>query len=84
MSMVRVNDNIKEDIMPILNDLGLYLSEAINLFLHQIKLNNGLPFNLKRSAYPFILWNSVFSNMRGYVAFKYSINLSYSSNEDFE
>ena len=35
MSTVRINDNIKKDIMPILDDLGLSLSEAINIFLHQ-------------------------------------------------
>ena len=50
MSTVRINDNIKNEIMPILNDLGLSLSEAINLFLHQIKLNNGIPFSLKRNG----------------------------------
>lgn len=50
MSTVRINDDIKKEIMPILNDLGLSLSEAINLFLHQIKLNNGIPFDLKRKS----------------------------------
>ena len=48
MSTVRINDNIKKEVMPILNDLGLSLGEAINLFLHQIKLNDGIPFNLRR------------------------------------
>ena len=47
MSTVRVNDDIKKEITPILNDLGISLSEAINMFLHQIKLNNGIPFKLK-------------------------------------
>ena len=47
MSTVRVNDNIKKEVLPILDDLGISLSEAINMFLHQIKLNNGIPFNLK-------------------------------------
>ncbi len=47
MSTVRVNDNIKKEVVPILNDLGISLSEAINIFLHQVKLNNGLPFNIK-------------------------------------
>ena len=37
MSTVRINDNIKKEVMPILDDLGLSLSEAINIFLHQIK-----------------------------------------------
>ena len=50
MSTVRINDNIKKEVTPILDDLGLSLSEAINLFLHQIKLNNGIPFNLKRKG----------------------------------
>ena len=48
MSTVRINDNIKEEVTPILNDLGISLSEAINMFLHQVKLNNGIPCNLKR------------------------------------
>lgn len=48
MSTVRINDDIKKEITPILEDLGISLSEAINIFLHQIKLNNGIPFALKR------------------------------------
>ncbi len=33
MSTVRINDNIKKkEVMPILDDLGLSLSEAINIF----------------------------------------------------
>lgn len=50
MSTVRINDDIKKEVTPILEDLGLSLSEAINLFLHQVKLNNGIPFNLKRKG----------------------------------
>ena len=50
MSTVRINDDIKKEITPILNDLGIALSEAINMFLHQIKINNGLPFTVKRRA----------------------------------
>ena len=48
MSTVRINDDIKKEVTPILEDLGLSLSEAINIFLHQIKLNNGIPFELRR------------------------------------
>lgn len=48
MSTVRINDNIRKDVMPILEDLGLSLSEAINMFLHQVKLNDGIPFEVKR------------------------------------
>lgn len=50
MSTVRINDKIKEDVTPILDDLGLSLSEAINIFLHQIKMSNGLPFDVKRKG----------------------------------
>ena len=51
MSTVRVNDNIKKEVTPILDDLGISLSEAINMFLHQIKLNNGIPFKLKYPSF---------------------------------
>lgn len=50
MSTVRINDEIKKEVTPILDDLGLSLSEAINIYLHQIKLNNGIPFTLKRQG----------------------------------
>ena len=50
MSTVRINDKIKEEVTPILSDLGISLSEAINMFLHQIKINNGIPSALKRKS----------------------------------
>ena len=50
MSTVRINDDIKEEVVPILADLGISLSEAINMFLYQVKLNNGIPFELKRKS----------------------------------
>lgn len=49
MSTVRINPKIKAEVTPILDDIGISLSEAINLFLHQIKINNGIPFILKRT-----------------------------------
>ena len=50
MSTVRINDKIKKEVTPILDDLGISLSEAINMILHQIKINNGIPFNLTRKS----------------------------------
>jgi len=44
--MVRVNPEIKEQVTPILSTLGISLGEAVNMFLHQIKLHNGIPFDL--------------------------------------
>ena len=43
---IRVNSEIKEQVTPILNTLGISLSEAVNIFLHQVKLHNGIPFDL--------------------------------------
>jgi len=48
MSTVRINDKIKEEVLPILEELGISLSEAINIFLHQVKLSNGIPFELRK------------------------------------
>ena len=50
VSTVRINDNIRKEVTPILDDLGLSLSEAINIFLHQVKINNGIPFSIKRKS----------------------------------
>ena len=47
MSTVRINEKIKKEVTPILSDLGISLSEAINMFLHQVKINRGIPFELK-------------------------------------
>jgi len=43
---VRVNTEIKEQVTPILNTLGISLGDAINMFLHQVKIYNGIPFDL--------------------------------------
>ena len=43
---IRINSEIKEQVTPILNTLGISLSEAVNMFLHQVKLHNGIPFDL--------------------------------------
>jgi DNA-damage-inducible protein J len=44
---VRMDPELKAEVESILNRLGLSASEAINLFYHQIKLNQGLPFALR-------------------------------------
>lgn len=40
----RVEPGLKRDAEAVLKRLGLTSSEAITLFLAQVKLNNGLPF----------------------------------------
>ena len=47
MAMLRINDEIKSEVMPILDELGISLSEAVNMYLHQIKNYNGIPLYLR-------------------------------------
>jgi DNA-damage-inducible protein J len=44
---VRVNSDLKNDVDDVLSRLGLTMSEAITLYLAQIKLNSGIPFDIK-------------------------------------
>ena len=43
----RVEPDLKEEVIDILQTLGLSLTEAITLFFKMIKLNRGLPFEVK-------------------------------------
>ena len=42
----RIEPELKEKVETILNKIGLTPSQAIKLFLKQVELINGLPFNL--------------------------------------
>jgi addiction module RelB/DinJ family antitoxin len=44
---IRVNENVKTNAEKTLDLLGLSISEAVNMFLHQIPLVGGLPFDVK-------------------------------------
>ncbi len=48
MSTVRINDKIKNDVTPILEELGLSLSEAINVFLKQVIMTESIPFAIRK------------------------------------
>ena len=43
----RVEPELKIKAEQILSDLGIPVSNAVNLFLHQIVLHQGLPFDVK-------------------------------------
>ena len=43
----RVEPELKEQVDQVLARLGLPMASAINLFLHQIVIHNGIPFELK-------------------------------------
>jgi DNA-damage-inducible protein J len=42
----RIEPSLKEDVEHLFKQMGLTTTEAINLFYQQIKLRNGLPFNV--------------------------------------
>lgn len=44
---IRVEPKIKEEVEKILNTLGMTSTEAINIYLRQIILNSGIPFEIK-------------------------------------
>ena len=43
----RIEPRLKHDVEPVLAQLGLSFSTAIELFLTQVKLNHGIPFDIK-------------------------------------
>ena len=46
----RVEPNLKEDAEQILTELGIPMSNAIGMYLRQIVLHRGLPFDVKLPA----------------------------------
>ncbi len=47
MIRARIQPKLKNDVDKILKELGLSVSQAIGLFYAQIKMNKGLPFDVK-------------------------------------
>ena len=47
---VRVNEDVKETAEATLGMLGISISEAVNMFLCQVNLTGGLPFEVKLPA----------------------------------
>ena len=43
----RIDPDLKHAVESVLTELGLSVSEAIELFLRQVKLNNGIPFDIR-------------------------------------
>ena len=44
---IRIDPVLKESSEKILSDLGMSMSSAITLFLRQVVLHNGIPFDVK-------------------------------------
>lgn len=47
---IRVNENVKANAEETLDRLGISISEAVNIFLCQVNLTGGLPFEVKLPA----------------------------------
>lgn len=47
MIRARVEPALKEEVEEILRELGLSTTQAITLFYQQVKLNQGLPFEIR-------------------------------------
>ena len=43
---VRIDEKLKKQVNKVLNDMGLDMSTAIKLYLRQIKLRQGIPFQI--------------------------------------
>ena len=46
-TQIRIEENTKKQAVELLEGLGLNLSDAVNMFLKQVILHNGLPFEVK-------------------------------------
>lgn len=47
MIRARTEPELKETVEKIFKELGITTTEAINIFYHQVKLQNGMPFEVK-------------------------------------
>ena len=48
---VRVDDDVKKRVQQILKALGLDMSTAVNIYLYQIMLQRGIPFDVSQDRY---------------------------------
>lgn len=46
-TQIRIEQNTKRQAIELLEGLGLNLSDAVNMFLRQVILQNGIPFEVK-------------------------------------
>ena len=44
---IRVAQEVKEDVEILLNQMGMSMAEAINIFFSQIIINSGIPFVIR-------------------------------------
>ncbi len=50
-TQIRIDSNVKKQANDLFSALGLDMSSAVNLFLHQCILRGGLPFSIEMPKY---------------------------------
>lgn len=50
-TQIRIEEETKKQVVELLEGLGLTLSDAVNIFLKQIILRGGIPFDMKYPEY---------------------------------
>lgn len=48
---IRVKPEVKEKVEQTLEELGLSITEAVNVFLNQVILQEGIPFRIEKPKY---------------------------------
>ena len=48
---IRIEPSVEARAEQTLNDLGLSITEAVNVFLNQVILHNGIPFKIEKPKY---------------------------------
>lgn len=50
-TQIRIDSDVKRDVSALFGELGMDLSGAVNIFLRQCLIHNGLPFPVNIPAY---------------------------------
>ncbi|WP_407400600.1 type II toxin-antitoxin system RelB/DinJ family antitoxin [Anaerovibrio sp.] len=50
-TQIRINQDVKRDVSILFDELGLDMSSAINLFLRQCLIHQGLPFKVQKPRF---------------------------------
>lgn len=48
---IRIEPSVKQKAEKTLNELGLSIADAINVFLKQVILNDGIPFEIRKPKF---------------------------------
>ena len=58
-TQIRIDRDIKEQVSTLFAGLGLDMSGAVNMFLHQCVLHGGIPFSIEMPRYKQSTWTAM-------------------------